>query len=106
MVFGAGVPANDGGGEPPPYMMRFRRGVAGIGAIHHRAATWGRPYVMTGPALTPKIPNSSFLRRRKVRLPPFPPDGENSGRSLAPPFPNGPAAFAAGLRRGPLSPIS
>ena len=27
------------------------------------------------------------LRRSKVRLPPFPPDGKNYGRSLAPPLP-------------------
>ena len=39
-------------------------------------------------------------RRRKVRLSPFPPDGENCARSLAPPLPTRPAA--AGLGRGPL----
>ena len=37
-------------------------------------------------------------RRRKVRLSPFPPDGENCARSLAPPLPTRPAA--AGLGRG------
>ena len=36
------------GPQPPPYMVRFRRGVAGIGAIHRRAAAWGLPYGMTG----------------------------------------------------------
>ena len=40
-------------------------------------------------------------RRRKVRLSPFPPDGENCDRSLAPPLPGEPAAlgFCAGLHR-------
>ena len=32
-------------------------------------------------------------RRRKVRLSPFPPDGENCDRSLAPPLPGEPAAL-------------
>ena len=32
-------------------------------------------------------------RRRKVRLSPFPPDGENYARSLAPPLPGEPAAL-------------
>ena len=50
--------AVDGGGKPPPYMLRFRRSVAGVGAVHRRAATWGRPYGKSGPAPTQKIPNS------------------------------------------------
>ena len=33
-------------------------------------------------------------RRRKVRLSPFPPDGENCDRSLAPPLPGEPAALS------------
>ena len=118
--------AVDGGGKPPPYMLRFRRSVRnrshplparrGRRALHDANSPGragyqdrpppgghlGPPLQIRGNALTQKIPDSSFLRRRKVRLPPFPPDGENSSRSLAPPFPNGPAAFAAGLRRGPL----
>ena len=34
-------------------------------------------------------------RRRKVRSTPFPPDGENSTRSLAPPLPIGPASLGS-----------
>ena len=34
-------------------------------------------------------------RRRKVRSAPFPPDGENSTRSLAPPLPIGPASLGS-----------
>ena len=38
-------------------------------------------------------------RRRKVRLAPFPPDGENCARSLAPPLQTGPATLGSGLGR-------
>ena len=46
-------------------------------------------------------------RRRKVRLSPFPPDGENCDRSLAPPLPGEPAALGFtgsndGLGKTPL----
>ena len=41
----------------------------------------------------------SCARRRKVRLTPFPPRGENCVRSLAPPFPTQPAPL--GLRGDP-----
>ena len=39
-------------------------------------------------------------RRRKVRLSPFPPDGENCARSLAPPLPGEPAALGFAGRDG------
>ena len=40
-------------------------------------------------------------RRRKVRLSPFPPDGENYDRSLAPPLPGEPAVLGfAGSNEG------
>ena len=43
-------------------------------------------------------------RRRKVRLSPFPPDGENCARSLAPPLPGEPAALGFAGRYGRNSP--
>ena len=42
-------------------------------------------------------------RRRKVRLAPFPPDGENCARSLAPPLQTGPAALGFAGRDGRLA---
>ena len=48
----------NGGGEPPPYILRIRRGVSDVGTIHRRAATRGRPYGMTGPTLISEIPHS------------------------------------------------
>ena len=43
------------------------------------------------PRRRPTLPVAA--RRRKVRLSPFPPDGENCDRSLAPPLPGEPAAL-------------
>ena len=43
------------------------------------------------------------LRRRKVRLSPFPPDGENCARSLAPPLPGEPALLGFAGRDGRLA---
>ena len=40
-----------------------------------------------------RVPLPMAARRRKVRLSPFPPDGENCARSLAPPLPGEPAAL-------------
>ena len=47
---------------------------------------------------------TAAARRRKVRLPPFPPDGENCARFLAPPFQRKPASlgFALGAAFGGL----
>ena len=44
------------------------------------------------PRRRPTLPVAA--RRRKVRLSPFPPDGENCDRSLAPPLPGEPAALS------------
>ena len=43
------------------------------------------------------------LRRRKVRLSPFPPGGENCARSLAPPLPGEPASLGFAGRDGRLA---
>ena len=44
------------------------------------------------PRRRPTLPVAA--RRRKVRLSPFPPDGENCDRALAPPLPGEPAALS------------
>ena len=47
----------------------------------------------------PTLPMAA--RRRKVRLSPFPPGGENCARSLAPPLPGEPASLGfAGSNEG------
>ena len=38
----------NGGGEPLPYMLRFRRSVSDVGTTYRRAATRGRPYRQEG----------------------------------------------------------
>ena len=70
---------------------------------------WGRSRGSGLPLeVIPAIPAASASalprcgpRRRKVRSAPFPPNGENCARSLAPPFPIGPAAL--GSDGGPWS---
>ena len=50
-----------------------------------------------GAGTTPALPAecTPHCRRRKVRLTPFPPDGENCARSLAPPLPTGTAPLGS-----------
>ena len=48
-----------------------------------------------------RVPLPMAARRRKVRLSPFPPNGENCARSLSPPLPGEPAALGfAGSNEG------
>ena len=57
-----------------------------------------------GASLFPEGRTYSPPRRRKVRFPPFLPDGENCGRSLAPPLPTKPAALRGPLLGGGIPP--
>lgn len=67
---------------------------------HQRKAlgwSFGAPHSMTGaPKQDIPTPCASAVRRRKVRLTSFPPNGENFVRSLAPPFPAEPASLGFG----------
>ena len=50
-----------------------------------------------------RVPLPMAARRRKVRLSPFPPNGENCARSLAPPLPSEPAVLGFAGRNGRLN---
>ena len=80
------LPAEKGWSKP-----FFSTGTAGLGGECERGGAAGVP----GPQ---KGRPSPRRRRRKVRLAPFPPEGENYARSLAPPLPT-----KSPILRGPHS---
>ena len=73
------------------WLVEFLRGVASFFLNQGNFAACGR--LVTLPMAA---------RRRKVRLSPFPPGGENCARSLAPPLPGEPASLGFAGRDGRL----
>ena len=75
----------------------------GVGPPKKSAVPWSTANHSTAGAEVTRIlptPGAAAARRRKVRSTPFPPDGENYVRFLAPPFPTEPALL--GFGGGPL----
>ena len=87
----------------PTYAAGLRRGPRwdGHAVPDGRAAALCSLILTAGAGGRPEAPGWPGPRRRKVRLALFPPEGETFARSLAPPLPTEPAAYAAGLRREP-----